>query len=408
MSVKCALGGGNNLRCSIVKPLEGLRVIDMATILAGQGAARYLGDFGATVIKVEAPGGDDLRRMGWLDDQTGDSLFWRITGRNKHPVELDLKSAEGRTVFDRLLSGADVLIENLRPGKLEALGYGPADLRQANRGLVVLRVSGFGQDGPYRDRPGFATLAEAISGLASITGDDSGPPLLPPLALTDETTGLAGAFAVMVALYERQRSGVGQVIDVSLLDTMLQLLGALPAAWVTDGFLQGRMGSSLPYSVPRGTFECADGRFIALSASSNSVAVRLLRLVGVGDLPGVADFAGRVAHRSQIDVAIAAWAAQRTQADALAELGAADCAAAPVYGIDEMVADPHIRARVSMPIVDGVAMPAPVARLDRTPGGIDRAGAPPDSSGRLIRESDDPWAAVEAVDRAAGGHGGES
>ena len=378
-----------------VTALQGVRVIDMSTILAGPGAARHLADFGATVVKVESPAGDDVRRLGWRDHSTGDSLFWRIVGRNKHPVCLDLKTVAGREVFERLISGADVLIENLRPGKLESLGFDPKELTSRHRSLVVLRVSGFGQDGPYRDQPGFATLAEAMSGLASISGEPDALPLLPPVALTDETTGLAGAFAVMVALYERERSGRGQIIDVSLLDTMLQLLGALPAAWVSSGFLQGRMGSSLPYSVPRGTFQCADGEWIALSASSNSVALRLLEVVGLGDRLDLADFDGRVAHRDEIDAAIRDWTSERSQVSALADLRAADCAVAPVYSVDQMCADPHITERGSLRIVDGVTMPAPVARLSRTPASIDWAGREPDACGEVIREGDDPWDAIE-------------
>ncbi|MGI9621649.1 MAG: CaiB/BaiF CoA transferase family protein, partial [Acidimicrobiales bacterium] len=231
-------------------PLDGLRVLDLSTVLAGPHAARYLADFGADVIKIESPSGDSMRRMGWRDPDDDATYWWKYVNRGKRVASLDLKDPEDFAVVEALLQDADVLIENFRPGKLEALGLDPALLIESNPKLVVLRVTGFGQTGPYRDRPGFATLAEAMSGLAAINGEADGDPLLPPIALTDEVTGLVGAFAIMVAL----RSDVGQVIDVSLLDSMLQLMGPLAAAWIDHGYLQPRMGSQLPYSVPRGSY----------------------------------------------------------------------------------------------------------------------------------------------------------
>ncbi len=261
--------------------LDGLRVIDMATVFAGPGAARHLADFGADVIKVEAPAGDGVRRMGWFPPEGGDSYTWKLLGRNKRAIVLDLKSDAGRSAFFALVDGADVLIENLRPGTLERLGLGPEVLAPRNPRLVVLRVTGFGQDGPYAARPGFATMAEAMSGFAAINGEPDGPPLLPPIALTDEVAAIAGAFAVMVALHERDRSGIGQVIDVNLLESMLQLMSALPSAAAHLGYEQPRLGSGIPYSVPRGTYRCADDRWIAISTSAESVAHRVLTLLGL-------------------------------------------------------------------------------------------------------------------------------
>src|SRR5713226_2497619 len=196
-----------------MQALEGLRVIDMATVLAGPGAARYLADFGADVVKVESPDGDGPRDLGWRDPRDGEGLWWKFVGRGKRAVVLDLKSDDGLAAMRSLLDRADVLIENLRPGTLERLGLAPDDLLARNPRLVVLRVTGFGQDGPYANRPGFATLAEAMSGFAAINGEPDGGPLLPPIALTDEIAALAGAFAVMVALRERDQSGEGQVVD---------------------------------------------------------------------------------------------------------------------------------------------------------------------------------------------------
>jgi len=251
--------------------LEGLRVIDMATVFAGPGAARHLGDFGADVVKIEAPAGDGVRRMGWFPPAGGDSYTWKLLGRNKRAVVLDLKTDAGRSALLALADGADVLVENFRPGTLERLGVGPDVLSARNPRLVVLRVTGFGQDGPYSSRPGFATMAEAMSGFAAINGEPDGAPLLPPIALTDEVAAIAGAFAVMVALHDRERTGLGQVIDVNLLESMLQMMSALPSAAAHLGYEQPRLGSGIPYSVPRGTYQCADGRWVAISTSAESV-----------------------------------------------------------------------------------------------------------------------------------------
>src|SRR5689334_7912381 len=291
--------------------LEGLRVIDLATVFAGPGAARHLADFGADVVKVEAPAGDGVRRMGWFPPEGGDSYTWKLLGRNKRAVVADLKSDAGRALFNGLVDRADVLIENFRPGTLERLGFAPDVLAARNPRLVVLRVTGFGQDGPYASRPGFATMAEAMSGFAAINGEPDGGPLLPPIALTDEVTALAGAFAVMVALHHRDATGEGQVVDVSLLETMLQLMGALSSAHAHLGYLQPRLGSGIPYTVPRGTYRCADGRWVAISTSAESIASRVMDLLGVGDDPRFATFEGRVAHREELDAIVAAWVGAR-------------------------------------------------------------------------------------------------
>src|SRR6478735_7934704 len=287
-------------------PLADLRVIDLATVLAGPGCARYLADFGADVIKVERPdGGDTLRSIGWRDPADDVTLFWKLAGRGKRSVVLDLKTAEGVARLRRLVATADVLVENFRPGKLEALGLHPAGLIAENPGLVVTRITGFGQDGPYAQRPGFATLAEAMSGFAGINGEPDGGPMLPPIALTDEVTALVGAFATMVALW----SGVGQVVDVNLLESMLQMMGPLLSASAVLGYEQPRLGSGIPYTVPRNTYRCGDGRWVAISTSAESVAQRLLALVGAGDDPRFAGFEARVAHRHEIDEVVGAWTA---------------------------------------------------------------------------------------------------
>ena len=357
-----------------MQALEGIRVVEVATLLAAPGAARHLADFGAQVVKVEPPAGDPVHRLGWIDPRDGESFFWKILGRNKETVTLDLKSEAGADALWGLLADADVLIENLRPGTLERLGFDPADLLAAHPGLVVLRVSGFGQDGPYADRPGFATLAEAMGGFAALNGEPDGPPLLPPVALTDEIAALAGAFAVLVALRHRDRTGEGQVIDLSLLETMIHMLGALPSAHAHLGYEQPRLGSGIPYTVPRGTYRCADGRWVAVSTSSEGVARRVLELLGLADDPRFATFAGRAAHRAELDDAVAAWVGARSSGEVLAAFDAARAAAAPVLRCSELMADRHVQTRRVFVEVDGVVMPAPLPRLSRTPGRIRHAG----------------------------------
>jgi crotonobetainyl-CoA:carnitine CoA-transferase CaiB-like acyl-CoA transferase len=359
-----------------MQALEGLRVIDMATVLAGPGAARYLADFGADVIKVESPEGDGLRDLGWRDPSDGEGLWWKFVGRGKRTVVLDLKTDESVAHMRRLVAGADVLVENFRPGTLERLGLSPDDLIARNPGLVVLRVTGFGQDGPYAGRPGFATLAEAMSGFAAINGEPDGRPLLPPIALTDEIAAIVGAFAVMVAVHHRDRTGEGQVIDVNLLESMLQCMGALPSVWAHRGELQPRLGSGIPYTVPRGTYRCADDVWVAVSTSTESVARRVLTLIGVGGDERFDTFAGRMEHRDELEGALAGWIAARPSADVLAEFEAAHAAAARVYTMADLARDPHVRERGVLAEVGGVVMPGPVARLSRTPGRIAGPGRP--------------------------------
>ncbi|CAB4957009.1 unannotated protein [freshwater metagenome] len=358
-----------------MQALEGLRVVDMATVLAGPAAGKYLADFGADVIKIEAPEGDGTRRMGWMPPDGGDAYMWQIVGRGKRSVVADLKTEDGLALLLRLVDHADVLIENFRPGTMERLGLDPSDLLKRNPRLVILRVSGFGQTGPYRSRPGFASIAEAMSGFASLSGEPDGAPLLPPIALTDEVTGIVGAFSIMVALRHRDATGEGQVVDVNLLESILQMMGPLPAAYAGLGYEQPRMGSGIPYSVPRGTYQCADGEWIAISASAESVAARVLELLGVSDDPRFTSFAGRSEHRVELDALMSAWVSQRNCDDALAEFDAAHAAAARVYSIGDVVADPHVRERGVLIEVDGVLMTGPVARLDRTPGEVRGAGA---------------------------------
>ncbi len=346
-------------------PLADLRVIDCSTVVAGPGCTRYLADFGADVIKVERPdGGDTTRAMGWRDPRDGVTLWWKLAGRNKRSVVLDLKDPIDLGRMRELVATADVLVENFRPGTLERLGLAPVDLLAANERLVITRVSGFGQDGPYAGRPGFATLAEAMSGFASINGEPDGGPLLPPIALTDEVTALVAAFATLVAVH----SGVGQVVDVSLLESLFQLMGPLFSAFALTGYRQPRLGSGIPYSVPRGTFRCADGKWVAISTSAESVAARVMTLVGLGGDARLATFEGRVEHRSEVDQHMADWVGQRTSAEVLAAFEEAHAAAAPVYDMADIATDPHYEARHVIADLGGVPMQGLIARLSATPG----------------------------------------
>lgn len=364
--------------------LDGLRVLDLSTVLAGPHCARYLADFGADVIKVERPdGGDSLRSIAWRDPADGVSLWWKIASRNKRCVALDLKDPRDVDVLLQLVESTDVLIENFRPGTLERLGLGPEVLLARRPSLVLTRVTGFGQTGPYAHRPGFATIAESMSGLASITGMPDGAPLLPAIALTDEVTALVAAFATMVALH----SGVGQVVDVSLLESVFQIMGPLISAYLTQGYLQPRLGAGLPYSTPRGTYQCSDGKWVGMSASSNSVAARVMQLLDVADDPRFATFEARMANRDAIEQIMGDWCAQRTQDEVLAAFENAEAAIGPVMDMADIAQDPHYVARESIVRVEGFPMQGLVAKLSATPGVLRWVGRDLDADGDEIRRT---------------------
>src|SRR4051794_1556890 len=365
-------------------PLRGLRVIDLSMVLAGPNCARYLADFGADVIKVERPdGGDSLRNLAWRDPRDGEGLWWKLVNRNKRTIALDMKSAEDAEILRGLVRDADVLIENFRPGTLERLGFGPDELHALNPSLVITRVTGFGQTGPYRNRAGFATIAESMSGLASISGEPDGQPLLPAIALTDEVTGVVAAFATMVAL----RSGVGQVVDVNLLESLFQLMGPLISLYELTGEQQPRLGSGLPYSVPRGTYRCADGKWVGISTSADSVARRVLVLLGVGDDDRFATFAGRAEHREELEQVMHEWCAARSQEEVIAAFEQAEAAVGPVLDMADISIDPHYRARGAVVEVEGTPMQGLIAKLSATPGALRWHGRALDADGDEIRKS---------------------
>ena len=362
-------------------PLDGLRVIDMSTVLAGPNCARYLADFGADVIKVERPAGDSLRNIAWRDPRDGVGFWWKLVNRNKRTIVLDVKARDDRECLLGLVDDANVFVENLRPGTLERLGLGPDELLDRNPDLVITRVTGFGQDGPYANRPGFATIAEAMSGFAAINGEPDGQPLLPPIALTDEVTGLAAAFATMVALH----SGVGQVVDANLLETMFHLMGPLVSLYGVTGEQQPRLGSGLPYTVPRGTYLCSDGEWVASSTSSDGVAARVLDLLGVADDERFATFGDRAANRDALEAIMVEWCSQRTRAEVLEAFTEAEAAIGPVMDMADIAADPHYAHRGTIEELDGTPMQAMIARLSATPGALNWAGRELDADGDEIR-----------------------
>jgi crotonobetainyl-CoA:carnitine CoA-transferase CaiB-like acyl-CoA transferase len=359
-------------------PLDGLRALDLSRLVAGNMVSLQLADYGAEVIKIEDPEkGDPLRH--WRDQ--GISVHWKVYARNKKSVTLNLRAAEGKELLLRLAATADVLIENYRPGTLEKMGLGPAVLHGRNPGMIIVRVSGWGQDGPYKDRPGFGSLVEGMSGFAAKNGYADRPPVLPPLALADMVAGLYGAFAVMVALRSRdQDGGAGQVIDLPLLDPIFSIIGPDAAIYKLTGALKPRTGSRSSTTSPRNVFATQDGRFIAISASIQTMAERLYRTVGRPDLiddPRCRTNADRVQNADYCEAPVTQFIAARTLEQNLAIFQAAEVTAAPVYDIDQFMADPHVRARgiiteVPDPDLGSLPMHPVVPRLSRTPGALRR------------------------------------
>lgn len=362
--------------------LSDIKVIDTATLFAGPLAATVLGDFGAEVTKIEHPRGDPSRTHGASKDGVG--LWWKVLGRNKQCVTLYLGSAEGQELFRRMVADADVVIENFRPGTLEKWGLGYDELSAINPGLVLARVTGFGQSGPYAGRPGFGTLAEAMSGFAAITGEPDGPPTLPPFGLADGIAALTTAYAVMSALHARQRTGRGQVVDLAIIEPILTLLGAQPTVYDQLGEVQQRRGNRSSNNAPRNTYRTADGRWVAISTSAQPVAERVMRLVGCPeyiDEPWFASGAGRAEHAEELDAAVGEWIGKRTHDEVVAAFEDANAAVAPIYDVRDVMADPQFQALQSIISVDDeelgpVKMQNVLFRMSETPGVVRSAGPP--------------------------------
>jgi formyl-CoA transferase len=363
-------------------PLAGVRVVEVGSMISGPTAGRLLADFGAEVIKVERPEtGDHLRHFGPQVD--GHSIWWKYLARNKRSVTLDLSAEGGAAVFEDLTSEADLVIENFRPGTLERWGLGPEALREVNPDLVVLRVSGFGQTGPDASRPGFGTLAEAMSGFAAVNGFPDRDPLLPPTGLADTVAGVFGALAATMALYRRDTTDTGgQTIDNSLIEPMLMLLGPQVLRYDATGEPERRTGNRSTSSAPRNVYETADGEYVALAASAQPLAMRTFDAIGRPELkedPRFRDNDSRLENVAELDRLIGDWMADHTRAEALAAFDEADATAAPVYDVPDILEDKQYQAReAAIEIEDPDLGPSHVQNvvptLSETPGGVDHLG----------------------------------
>ncbi len=363
------------------RPLTNVRVLDAASFIAAPMTAMWLADFGAEVIKVEHPKGDMLRT--WGSTRDGVPLFWKVVSRNKKSVTLDLHHARGQELFKALAVKADVVVENFRPGIMARWGLDFEALRDVNPRLVMLSVSAFGQTGPYSPRAGFGTLAEAISGYAHMTGSPDGPPMLPGFGLADGITGLCGAYAIMVALHERDTvSGLGQSIDLAIYEPLMTVLGHPFIEFDQLGIVAERLGSRLPFATPRNTYRSRDGRWLAMSCSAQSTFERACHAIGrpelIGD-PRFADNRARTQNYAAIDDVFVEWIGTKDAGEVLTTLNDAGAAVAPIYDMRDVFDDPHFKARENIASIEddelgSVRMQNVVAKLSRTPGRIEHAG----------------------------------
>ncbi|MBY0336243.1 MAG: CoA transferase [Acetobacteraceae bacterium] len=363
-------------------PLDGLRVIDASNFLAAPTISMHLADLGAEVIKIERPdGGDEFRQ--WGHSKGGVGLYAKVVNRNKKSVTADLRAPLGVEIVKRLVRDADLIVENYRPGTFERWGLGYEVLSAINPRLVMLRVTGYGQEGPNAGKPGFGTALEGYAGFVHINGEADGSPLLPPFGMADASSGLCGAFLALAALRERDRSGRGQVVDLALYEAMFAMLGPLVVDYDQLGLVQGRVGSRLPWVAPRNTYVCADGTWVSLSASSNGTFVRLCGALGIPELAEDPRFEGnraRIANVEALDAALQA-AIRRFPRDELIRLiEASDAVVSPVNDVRDILADAHIRARGSVIAVPDaelggpIRMQAPSGRFSRTPAEVRHAG----------------------------------
>jgi formyl-CoA transferase len=355
--------------------LGGLKVLELGQLIAGPFAAKTLADFGAEVIKIEPPGsGDPLRKWRLLKD--GTSVWWQVQSRNKRSVALDLRTPEGQGVVRQLALEADVLIENFRPGALEGWGLAPDDLLAANPRLIVLRISGYGQTGPYSSKPGFGVVAEAMGGLRHLTAEPGRVPVRVGVSIGDTLAALHGVIGVLLALQHRHNSGKGQVIDVALYESVFNCMESLLPEYSAFGVVREPAGSALPGIAPSNAYRCKDGGHVLIAGNGDSIFVRLMRLIGRDDLaadPTLGDNAGRVVRVAEIDAAIEAWTLERTVDEVLSALDTAAVPAGRIYTVADIAADPHYRARgmlETVKLADGTSLTLPgiVPKMSLTPG----------------------------------------
>jgi crotonobetainyl-CoA:carnitine CoA-transferase CaiB-like acyl-CoA transferase len=365
-------------------PLAGIRVLELGQAIAGPFAAAYLAWFGAEVIKVEPPGsGDPLRN--WRVVRDGTSLWWYSMARNKKCVTLNLRTADGQRIARQLAKRVDVVLENFRPGTLEKWGLGYEELKKENAGIILARISGYGQTGPNAQKPGFAAVAEAFGGLRYVTGEPDRPPVRANLSLGDSVAGLHAALGILMALYHRDaKGGSGQVIDIALYETVLNLMEGTISEFDLAGIKREREGMRLTGIVPSGTYPCSDRAYIVIGANGDSIFRRLMSAMGRDDLgsdPRLAQNDGRSLYVDEIDDAISAWTRRHTAQEAIGLLETAEVPAGPIYSAAEMLEDPHYRERgvyqeVELPSRESVKLPTIAPRLSGTPGGLRWIGAP--------------------------------
>ena len=355
-------------------PLDGVRVIELGQLLAGPFTGTLLAYFGADVVKVEPPGGDPIR--GWRKlDEDGTSYWWRSLGRNKKSVTLDLKSEQGKGLVRKLMSSADVVIENFRPGTMENWGLGPDSFADDNPGLIYTRISGYGQTGPYASKPGYASVCEGIGGLRYVNGFPGERPVRPNLSLGDTIAGLHAALGILLALFERQKSDKGQVVDVALYESVFNLLEGVIPEFDGAGVIREPAGSTVTGIVPTNTYRCADGKFVVIGGNGDSIFKRLMTTAGrpdMADNPAMASNAGRVEHEAEIDSALDSWCRSLPSDQVLTLLEEARVPAGPIYSVSDMFNDPHFQARGLFQQVEingkPLKVPAITPRLTDTPG----------------------------------------
>jgi formyl-CoA transferase len=355
--------------------LAGLKVVELGQLIAGPFAAKTLADFGADVIKIEPPGfGDPLRQWRLIKD--GTSVWWQVQSRNKLSLALDLRQSEAQAIVRKLVSEADVLIENFRPGAMESWGLGPDALLELHPGLIMLRISGYGQTGPYKDKPGFGVVAEAMGGLRHLSAEPGRLPVRVGVSIGDTLASLHGVIGILMALHEKQKSGLGQVIDVALYEAVFNCMESLLPEYSAFGSVRGPAGSALPGIAPSNAYLCKDGKCALIAGNGDSIFKRLMMAIGRADLaddPALTDNAGRVKRVEEIDAAIGAWTSKLNVTEVLAVLDQAAVPAGRIYTVEDIAADPHYLARgmlaeVSMSDGSLLKVPGMVPKLSRTPG----------------------------------------